>query len=201
VDANVAISLRRFSDVGRDHWGWGAVQIASTHGILQGYGGYENATFGAGDKLSREQMATVLVKVLDLEYDPDPESSPFADVDDDDKFLPFIISLKENGITVGCAVNPLRYCPKGETTRAQFATFLKRGLGLSTDVQPTAFQDLDGLNPAMVESIHAVAAKGLMNGCSSVPLRFCPNDKITRVQAAAVVRNVLLDRAGGPEGP
>ena len=41
-----------------------------------------------------------------------------------------VITSAVMGITVGCAVEPARYCPDDPVTRAQMATFLARALKL-----------------------------------------------------------------------
>ena len=44
--------------------------------------------------------------------------------------------LYDSGITGGCAVNPLRYCPDNNVTRAQMAVFLLKGIHGSSYTPP-----------------------------------------------------------------
>lgn len=72
--------------------------------------------------VTRAQMASFLVRALKL---PAAQPAGFTDthrtVHADD-----IDALYAAGITVGCAEEPLQYCPEDSVTRAQMATFLYR---------------------------------------------------------------------------
>ena len=59
-----------------------------------------------------------------------PAPAGFTDVDPDSSHAAGIDALAAAGITVGCATEPLRYCPHSPVTRAQMATFLTRALQL-----------------------------------------------------------------------
>jgi len=98
----------------------------------------------------------------------------------------FIERLYRAGITGGCGVNPLQYCPETTVTRSQMAVFLERGIhgssyhppvvGLSTgfaDVQP------DYWAGAWIKQL---AAEGITGGCG--PGNYCPESPVTRAQMA-----------------
>ena len=72
-------------------------------------------------------MATFLTRALKLEK---TSSAGFTDVDPDGPHTDNIDAMFAAGITVGCASEPLRYCPDKPVTRAQMATFLTRALKL-----------------------------------------------------------------------
>jgi hypothetical protein len=98
-------------------------------GITQGCTATE---FCPQDHVTREQMAAFLTRALDL---PATTESPFTDADG--IFLDNINRLAAAGITRGC--NPpdnTLYCPRDPITREQMATFLTRGLGLTSMVPP-----------------------------------------------------------------
>ena len=71
-------------------------------------------------------MATFLTRALRL---PEASSAGFSDTEGN-THESNIDALAAEGITVGCATEPLRYCPNNSVTRAQMATFLSRALGL-----------------------------------------------------------------------
>ena len=48
----------------------------------------------------------------------------------------FIERLYTAGITGGCGINPLQFCPEGPVTRAQMAVFLERGIHGSAYTPP-----------------------------------------------------------------
>ncbi|MCE2511944.1 MAG: trypsin-like peptidase domain-containing protein [Acidimicrobiia bacterium] len=76
--------------------------------------------------VNRAQMATFLQRALRL-----PEAAP-AGFDDTEgnTHEDNIDALAAEGITAGCATEPLLYCPDDPVNRAQMATFLSRALGL-----------------------------------------------------------------------
>jgi hypothetical protein len=80
--------------------------------------------FCPSDRVSRAQMATFLVKALEL---PPTDSQRFTDTHDS-RHREAIESLAEAGITGGCNEAGDRFCPGEHVRRAQMATFLQRGL-------------------------------------------------------------------------
>ncbi len=105
-------------------------------GITTGCGG---ALFCPNDAVLRGQMAAFLNRALDL---PPATSSPFSD--SGGQFLDDINRLAASGITTGCGGG--RFCPNDPVTRAQMATFLTRGLGVTPIFPPPRPQPLPG-NP------------------------------------------------------
>ena len=121
---------------------------------------------------------------------------PFADVPVDYWAWNFIEQLYASGITGGCSVNPLQYCPEEIVTRAQMAVFLLRGNHSSAymppDVGPgTGFGDV----PTTYWSaafIKQLAGEGITMGCGNG--NYCPEDPVTRAQMAVF----LLRSKHGP---
>jgi hypothetical protein len=98
----------------------------------------------------------------------------------------FIERLYSAGITGGCAINPLRYCPEASVTRAQMAVFLERGIHSSAYNPPavgltTGFTDV-GLDYWAAAWIKQLAADGVTAGCGSAI--YCPDSSVTRAQMA-----------------
>jgi len=98
----------------------------------------------------------------------------------------FVERLYSAGITGGCGVNPLIYCPEATVTRAQMAVFLLRGIhgssynppavGASTgfgDVQPTYWAGA---------WIKQLVIEGITAGCGNG--NYCPESPVTRAQMA-----------------
>ena len=81
-----------------------------------------------------------------------------------------------------------RFCPNNSVTRAQMATFLVRAFGLEPG--PAAgFTDTG--RTVHAASIDAVAAAGVTAGCKTSPLRYCPNNSVTRAQMATFLARAL----------
>jgi hypothetical protein len=93
------------------------------------------------------------------------------------------------GITSGCDTD--RFCPDGEVTRAQLASFLDRALDLPA-ADADAFTDDAGI--VHEAAINRVAAAGLTAGCGDG--RYCPDGTVTRSQ---LIR--FLERAVNFEAP
>ena len=98
----------------------------------------------------------------------------------------FIERLYAAGITGGCALNPLQYCPEGTVTRAQMAIFLERGIQGSSYNPPavggsTGFSDVDPTYWAAAW-IKQLAADGITGGCGTGT--YCPEGAVTRAQMA-----------------
>ncbi len=94
------------------------------------------------------------------------------------------------GVTDGCVPTPPRqFCPDADVTRAEMAKFLLTAINgegylPTVDVSAgTSFMDVDEdyWAAAWIEQLYQ---DGLTDGCSSTPLLFCPNDKVTRAEMA-----------------
>jgi subtilisin family serine protease len=81
--------------------------------------------------VTRDHMAIFLLRAkLGTAYQPPAPSGLFADVPANDPLAAWIEQLFVEGITGGCATNPLRYCPSQSVTRGEMAVFLVRAFGL-----------------------------------------------------------------------
>ena len=164
-----------------------AVEALSADGVLEGTECSSPGLFCPGEPIPRWLVAVWLVRVADGQ-DPEPvDVSRFADVDASQWWTAHVERLAELGITVGCVSEPAQYCPDDPVTRAQMATFLKRAFALDPAV-PGRFADTDGsVHEAAIDALHA---SGITKGCSTEPLRFCPDEATTRGQMA-----LFLERA------
>ncbi|WP_256252839.1 S8 family serine peptidase [Paenibacillus sp. UNC496MF] len=111
-----------FRDVGAGHWAYAAVANASRAGWI---GGYPNGTFGPGRPISREEMAVVLLRALNVRT-ARPGGPVFADVPADRWSSPAVAAAKRLGLMGGYAGG--RFEPERSATRAEFAAVLLRAL-------------------------------------------------------------------------
>lgn len=130
--------------------------------------------------LTRGEVAAFLTRALGL---PPSDVDRFSD-DDGTTHEADIDALAAAGITRGCG--PDRYCPHAPVTRAQMASFLARALGLPF-VAGDTFVDDD--HSSHERDIERIAAVGITRGCS--PVRYCPDDGVTREQLAAFLHRAL----------
>jgi 2-keto-3-deoxy-6-phosphogluconate aldolase len=129
--------------------------------------------------VTRGQMATFLVRALNLP----PTSTDFFTDDEGSVHEANINRLRAAGITAGCGGT--RFCPNGQVTRGQMATFMVRAFNLPT-TSTDYFNDDQG--SVHEPNINRMRAANITAGCGGS--RFCPSGLVTRGQMAA-----FLDRA------
>lgn len=186
-----------YSDVGEDSVHEPAIDALVSEGVFDGTECGEGL-FCPGDPIPRWVVAVWLVRVLD-DGDPlGPGAGSFADVDGELWWAAFVERLAVLGVTAGCRVDPLRFCPDESVTRAQMATFLVRAFGLQ-EGSPAGFQDV--ADTAHQANIDAPAGAGITAGCRVEPLQFCPGDPVTRGQMATFIARAEEARSGGRRGP
>lgn len=147
------------------------IRWAAETGVTLGCARY---LFCPGTPVNREQMASFLVRVLDL---PPTSDDHFSD-DDASWHHDDINRLASAGFTLGCGGG--RYCPTAPVNREQMATFLRRAYALAPT--PTDFFSDDDASPHEPD-INRLAASGITLGCG--PDRYCPAAFVTREQMVA----------------
>ena len=119
------------SDVALTDWYRSYAQWAVSIGAFTALGG----EFDPAAEVTRADMAIMLAAAFNL-FDPLSRTQPqpeglFADMGGQDPAVALAAeALYRVGVTRGCAIEPLRYCPDRPVTRAQMATFFARALSL-----------------------------------------------------------------------
>ena len=177
-----------------DNFFWDLNASGSIHGWnlsrLAADGVLENTECGLdlicpGLAIERWVLAIWLVRVIDGD-DPEPLGfNRFEDVHPGLQWAAHVERLADLGVTSGCSSNPARYCPQNPITRAHMASLLAGAFDLESDT-PSGFVDVDRQSPHAA-SIDALVAAGVTMGCSSDPARYCPDDLITRGEAATFI--------------
>ena len=148
--------------------------------------------FCPDDPANRWTVAVWIVRALDGSNPPPPVAqSRFADVDDDEWWMPYVERLADLRITFGCKANPLSFCPDEAVSRARMASFLVRAFDLA-EAPSAGFSDTEGSSHEA--NIDALFAAGITVGCKQDPLRYCPNDPVSRAQMATLLRRILDSR-------
>ena len=179
------VPVPRFADVPPDHPHFEAIETVAADGITTGCG--DGINFCPDSAVTRAQMARFLQRALDLPAPDEPAS--FADVDPDGVHAEAIEAVLAKGITTGCG-DGTNFCPDDEVTRAQMARFLERAFKIPVPEEPAGFTDVDP-DGAHAEAIEAVFAAEIIQGCNTDPLRYCPDDKVTRAEMASVLIQAL----------
>ena len=111
----------------------------------------------------------------------------------------WIERLYNSGITGGCSLSPMMYCPEGAVTRAQMAIFLERGMNGSAYIPPAGtgmvFADVP-LSYGAVDWIEKLYADGITGGCG--PGLYCPDNVATRAQMAIFLLRAEYGAAYSP---
>ena len=137
--------------------------------------------------MTRAEMAKFLLKGKHGSgYIPPAATSVFSDVPTTYWAADWIVQLYHEGITTGCATDPLRYCPDSNVTRAEMAKFLLLAKHGSTYTPPavgtsTGFTDVPTSYWAAAW-IKQLAAEGITSGCGGG--LYCPDQPVTRAEMA-----------------
>lgn len=182
-----------FTDVAPTDFDYTAANLLYANGISKGCSA-NPLLYCPNNTLTRGEMATLLIRAVGR----DPASSNpipyFADVPPSHLFFAWIQKLYELGITSGCAVNPLMFCPDRPVTRGEIAAFTTRGrYGSATPFAYSTvpyFTDVPATD-IFFSSIQKMAELG-MSGCS--PLLYCSGNATTRGEAAVFLVRGLLNQ-------
>ena len=124
----------------------------------------------------------------------------FADVTATHPLWRYVEGFFRQGITTGCATNPMRYCPAQQVTRAQMAVFIMRakyGSGfVPANIEPDLFVDVPVVGMEWMEPwIEQFYQTSITTGCGgSIPgvdLRYCPSRGVTRGEMAVFLLRAI----------
>ena len=174
-----------FSDVPFGHWAYEYIEKLHNADITEGC---KEGMYCPDDTVTRGQMAVFLGRgIHGKDFVPPTCSGKFADVSIDHWACSWIEQFYNDGITKGCSDNPVMYCPDQPVTRAEMAIFLLRARYGSSYAPPEAtglFTDAPSGYWA-ADWVEQLYAEEITTGCGDNPLRFCPDESVTRAQMAA----------------
>ena len=132
------VAATRFDDVEAGEWWAPYVEELADWGVT---GGCRTAPlrFCPDGTVTRAQMASFISRALNLDGAP---VELFADAGET-VHREDIVALAAAGITGGCRVEPLRFCPSQAVTRGQMAAFVSRALDLGTRVRTASLAPLN----------------------------------------------------------
>lgn len=184
------ISSDKFFDVGRcSNPLWPDVEFVVGRGV---FSGLSNWTFGANEALSRAQAAVMLNKVLGYSAGSGSTSPSFADVSSEHEALSSIEAVYESGVMSECAFAPLRFCPDRSITRAEGVVMIVDGLGLDLETSSSdlRYDDVASDHNAFGH-IQWADDNGLIEPCGTTPESFCPDEYLSREDAASIAARTL----------
>jgi hypothetical protein len=176
-----------FGDVSPNNWAWKWIEGLYASSVTTGCG---SGNYCPENNATRAQMAVLLLRAkYGSGYTPPAAAGFFTDVPTYYWAVNWIERLYTEGITNGCATNPLRYCPDSNITRAQAAVFLLRTKYGSSYTPPPAtgiFADVP-TNYWAANWIEQLYIEGITSGCSTNPLLYCPENSVTRAEIAVLL--------------
>lgn len=170
------------------------IEVLAASGITLGCNPPDNDEFCPTEELTRGQGAAFFNRALNLL----PSADDFFTDDAASTFEADINAIAEVGITRGC--NPPdndEFCSDDPVTRAQWASFMVRALGLTAGGGDDLFTDDD--DSVHETDIDRLATAGITLGCNPPANdEFCPDDTVTRQQAASFFVRAMGWRAFAP---
>jgi hypothetical protein len=109
-----------FKDVPSNLWNYGAIAAVAEKGI---FSGYADGRFGPNDKITRAQMASILIKAFDFHYySYSSTKNPFKDIEKLASHQDSVYTLHKLGITSG--TSKTTFSPNHPISRAQAAVLI-----------------------------------------------------------------------------
>ena len=140
--------------------------------------------------ITRWAIAVWLLRALNDEPATVVPTSRFTDIPNSKWWIRYVERLADRKITLGCDTDAPRYCPDQPVTRAQMASLFVRTLKLEP-AEPAGFTDTAGsVHAANIDALFAV---GITVGCDTDPLRYCPDQPVTRAQMASFLHRIAGD--------
>ncbi len=182
-----------FTDVAPSSPYYTAANLLYAKGITKGCSA-SPLSFCPDLSLTRGEAATLLIRAIigdPVSYSATPY---FADVPTDHPFFAWIQKLYELGLTSGCGVNPLIFCPGNHMSRREIASFITRGryfpaMPFLYSTTPY-FTDVPSDDP-FFPAIQKMTDLG-MSGCS--PATYCPGNDASRGETALFLVRGLLNQ-------
>ncbi len=187
-----------FADVPASFWAYQYIEAFYATGITNGCG--TNPLIYCPDRpVTRAEMAVFVLRSMYGTGTPVPvQTGMFTDVPVSGKewMEPWIEEFYLEGLSNGCATNPMQYCPERHITRAEMAVFVLRAIHNSSYQPPavaaSSFSDVPVAGKEwMMPWIEEFYKEGLTTGCKQSPtFQYCPEQSVTRAEMAT-----FLDRA------
>ena len=189
VDSAEPAYTGRFSDEdGSAHEG--NIEAIAARGVTMGCSSTYPGLFCPDRVVTRAQMMAFLARALGVESDAVALTSRFADVSITAWYSPYLEWLADLGVVKPYEDGTFR--PFEPLTRRDMAVLLARAFAhISPMAEPAgAFEDMPADAPGAAE-VEAVLAAGVTRGCSAEPMRYCPEEPVTRAQMASFLIRAL----------
>jgi hypothetical protein len=166
------------------------IEAIAAAGLTNGCDPPANDRYCPKDLVSRASMAAFLIRAVGEDVSSMTYHGYFADVPAGQWFTPYVERAFELGITTGYADHTFH--PDSSVSRAEMAAFLVRAFDRTSDLGGAqgVFADVDP-NAWYAPFANLVYELGITTGCSSSPLRYCPDAMVPRDQMASFLARTL----------
>lgn len=179
------MSVGAFDDIS-GHWAEYDITYLYNAGMVSGISETE---FAPDAVVNRAEFVTMLVRALGIETDV--YSISFSDVSPiDDWFAGYLGGAVNAGI-ISDSKQPFN--PTLEIPRSEVALMLNKAIAYSNKdvtLKACAFSDISEENAELYEAVKMVYSAGIMFGKTDT--EFCPDDTLTRAEAAAIVKRISV---------
>ena len=177
--------LKRFNDVGADHWAVDAIAHSVARGYFKGEG---NSRFAPNRAITRAEFVTILGRKAGIT--PSGASTAFRDVKADAYYAPYVAWAESKGIVKGTGFG--KFEPNRTITREEMAVILDKFLSDQKKTYPSTnkaqFNDGTTISSWAKGSVEKMADQGLLSGVGNG--NFVPKGSFTRAQAAQVLYTI-----------
>lgn len=173
-----------FADMEDAKWALDAVEAMHKRGVISGTG---NGNFEPHKRVTRAEFAQMAVLLAGYTGD----GLKFSDVNDDAWYAKAVSAACANGLFVGFEDGS--FGPDTAITREQLALVAYRmleGKASFGEFEIGGFADDDMIDPGFKEAVYALKSRGFISGRSADT--FCPDEYVTRVEAAVLLNNISM---------
>lgn len=177
-----------FKDI-ENHWAKSSIIKMTNANIISGMNRY---TFGPNELVTRSQMTTMIVKLLNIEP-IENESISFSDVKKGSWYYGFVASAFNNGLVNGFSKDT--FAPDANITREQMVVIIMNAMKFSDiDVDISSysdlefFKDMDLISHWALEDMKKAHKLGLISGKGNNILD--PKGTATRAEAVTVLEKL-----------
>ena len=165
-------------------------------GITLGCDQRETWRFCPDQQVTRRQMAAFLYRAVTRQTDtPPPPGGPrLADVPEDAWYGAYA----QWAVTqAGFNAPDGQFDPASQVPRSDMAIMIATAFGFTPTAQPQGiFTDMTAQPPAVIAAAEALYRIGVTRGCATDPLKYCPDQTVSRAQMASfIIRALNIDPA------
>ncbi len=168
------------------------IELMAVWGITIGCDANDSTKYCPSAQITRRQMATFIYRAVNPRWPIQiPTGITINDVPADASYRPYANWL----VSIGAfQLDDGNFNPRGIVTRADMAVMMVAAFPHIQAVSESQnlFADTANLDAAVVRAIEGIAESEVTRGCTTTPpLRYCPNNPVTRAQMASFFVRVI----------